>query len=366
MGFSFRVAPGVRVRASSRGVRASVGPRAARVHVGSGRTGVSTGAGPVSYYTSVGGGGRRRSAVGGPGPSRTSIAAQQRQMVKAQKQQEASELADAIAGLTSLHHAPFDPSTAPIVEPVAPPPLEQFEAEHRAVALEGVGFFQFADRRAAKAGAVESAAVAHGQAVFEANAVTQERQADADRWWSQVKDNDPESVLSLLEEAFEDNEVPAAAIGVNGDEVVLVAVVPSLDIVPERVPSVTDAGNLSLKKMAKRDRVAIYKEFVAGCLLVTLKEAFAVAPAIMSARVAALRDDGPDSYGKPDLVCLIAGRWARADLDGVIWSTDASRILNDTATELLLTQKGQAKELHPLDLSDEPDIVQLLQATDFS
>ena len=34
MGFSVKIAPGVRVRASSRGVRTSIGPRVARVHVG--------------------------------------------------------------------------------------------------------------------------------------------------------------------------------------------------------------------------------------------------------------------------------------------------------------------------------------------
>jgi hypothetical protein len=60
MGFSVKIAPGVRVRASSRGVRTSIGPRAARVHVGGGRTGFSTGLGPVSLYTS--GSSRRRTA----------------------------------------------------------------------------------------------------------------------------------------------------------------------------------------------------------------------------------------------------------------------------------------------------------------
>lgn len=92
MGFSFKVAPGMRVRASSRGVRASVGPRAARVHFGSGRTGLSTGAGPVSLYTSLGGGGgRRRSA----GPSHASAAVYQRQLRAAEKARQVQQLAAA-------------------------------------------------------------------------------------------------------------------------------------------------------------------------------------------------------------------------------------------------------------------------------
>jgi hypothetical protein len=86
MGFSFKVAPGVRIRASSRGIRTSVGPRAARVHFGSGRTGFSSGAGPV--YTSLGGGRR-----GGRRPP--SIASYQRQLAAAQKAEEAQRLAAA-------------------------------------------------------------------------------------------------------------------------------------------------------------------------------------------------------------------------------------------------------------------------------
>ena len=81
-----RLAPGVRVSVSTRGVRAHVGPRAARLHVGSGRTGVSTGAGPVTYYTSIGGSSRRRSA---PAPVRVTASTP--------AQQEKAELAVALA-----------------------------------------------------------------------------------------------------------------------------------------------------------------------------------------------------------------------------------------------------------------------------
>jgi hypothetical protein len=58
---SFKVAPGVRIRASSRGISAGVGPRAARVHVGTRGVGVSSGVGPLSANSRFGGGGRRTS-----------------------------------------------------------------------------------------------------------------------------------------------------------------------------------------------------------------------------------------------------------------------------------------------------------------
>jgi hypothetical protein len=42
-------------------------------------------------------------------------------------------------------------------------------------------------------------------------------------------------VIETLEEAFEDNEVPSAPVGVDGSEVGLVVLVPGLDsAVPER------------------------------------------------------------------------------------------------------------------------------------
>lgn len=58
-GFSVKLAPGVRVRASSKGLRTSVGPRAARVHVGGGRTAISSSVGPLIWSGTVGGKRRR-------------------------------------------------------------------------------------------------------------------------------------------------------------------------------------------------------------------------------------------------------------------------------------------------------------------
>lgn len=50
MGIYVRLAPGVKVRLTKRGLRWGVGPRAARLHFGAGGTGISTGAGPFSAY----------------------------------------------------------------------------------------------------------------------------------------------------------------------------------------------------------------------------------------------------------------------------------------------------------------------------
>lgn len=60
MSLYLRIAPGVKVRVSRRGLRWSLGPREARLHFGAGGTGVSTGAGPWTAYRRLGRTGRRR------------------------------------------------------------------------------------------------------------------------------------------------------------------------------------------------------------------------------------------------------------------------------------------------------------------
>lgn len=358
MGFSFKVAPGVRVRASSRGVRASVGPRAARVHFGSGGVGVSTGAGPVSLYSSLGGGRRA-------GKSRASVAAQQRRLAAADKAEQARELADAFQAILNLHRADFSPAQRP--QAPAPPPVSEGEVRrrHKREALAGVGIFNRAERAKAKQ-AARGAAEEEIVAIKDWNASEHARlQRDLDRQWERLCANDPDTVLATLEEAFEDNDAPAAAVGVHADEVSLVVLAPGMDAVPERFPTTTEAGNLSLRKLPKTKRASVYVELVCGHLLLTVREAFAVAPGLGTARVAVIRNPGRDAYGKPRVECLMAVRIPRKALDGIRWNdADAHAIVNDAATEQVANQAKRTHEPLPIDLSREPELAVLLDRVD--
>jgi hypothetical protein len=136
-------------------------------------------------------------------------------------------------------------------------------------------------------------------------------------------------------------------------------------IVPERMPTTTATGRLSLKKLALRERADYYKQFVCGQVMVTVREAFAVAPGITATRVVVLRNDGPDAYGRPRVSCLLAAKFDRQALLGVRWdSADAVQIVNDVAAEKVLSQRGRTKELSPLDLTGEPEIAKLIGAVD--
>lgn len=60
--------------------------------------------------------------------------------------------------------------------------------------------------------------------------------------WRLLCANAPDVVIETLDEAFEDNEAPSAAVGVDGDEVALVVLVPSTAVaVPEQIATRTQA-----------------------------------------------------------------------------------------------------------------------------
>ncbi|WP_262285440.1 DUF4236 domain-containing protein [Micromonospora sp. MA102] len=367
VGFSIRLAPGVRIRASSRGIRTSVGPRVARVHIGAGRTGFSSGVGPVGFYTPLGGG--RRGGRAAPAASyQRQIAAQQRQAVQAQRMEEAGLLAQAFLRILDLHRVEFPAASRPIAPEPAPPDRAAIYKHYEQHALVGIGIFERSKRARAKQRATEwtEAEVQRQWASLREQQAGWQRYLD-DRW-RQLYSNKPDVVLETLEEAFEDNEAPSAAVGVTDDEASLVVLVPAVgQAVPERMPTTTEAGNLSLRKLPQRDRAAYYKLFVCGQVLVTVREAFAVAPGIGSARVAVLRQDGLDSYGRNRVSCLMATKIERASLTGVRWQeADAADIVTDTSSELLLNRRPRTGELLPLKLETEPALAALINAVDLA
>jgi hypothetical protein len=361
MGFYFKLAPGVKIRATRRGLRASVGPRAARVHFGAGDTGVSTGAGPVSLYHSVGGGRGRRP---GTGPSRTSVAAYERQLRQARKLEQAQELQAVFEAITNLHREDFTPATAPVAPSLAAVDMAGIRQRHEREALAGLNVFQ----RSARASACQQAAEAASSEIDAETARMRREQADLqcelDEQWQRLLANDPDVVFATLTEAFEDNEAPATMAGVHDSEASVVVMAPDADAVPERMPKLTEAGNLSLGKLTKSVRNSFYLQLVCGHILVTVREALAVAPSITSVRVAVVRQTPANAYGVRSVECLLAAVFTREALQGIQWqSADAATIVNEASAELRIRQ-GATSELRPLDLSNETALAALLQAVD--
>jgi hypothetical protein len=231
-------------------------------------------------------------------------------------------------------------------EPAAPDRAAIY-AHYEKESLTGIGRFKRAERAAAKQRAAAWADAEVNRQWQALNGQQARWQQTLDQRWRLLCGNDPDVVLQTLAEAFEDNEAPSAALGVDGAEVSLVLLVPSAaQAIPEQMPARTPAGNLSLKKVTQTTQADYYKQFVCGQILVTLRETFAVAPGLVSARVVVLRNDGRDLYGQPVMPCLAAVNVAREALLGVRWNdADAVDILNAVAREKLINQKGRSKEL---------------------
>ena len=120
---------------------------------------------------------------------------------------------------------------------------------------------------------------------------SKEHAAEVERFnhiWTLLHANDSAIVMRVISAAFEDNEAPAAAVSVEGAEVDLVVLVPPDAVIPDRLPTTTSSGNLSLAKMNKSATAGWHRELVAGHVVVSAKEALAVAPGLQVARVVAV------------------------------------------------------------------------------
>lgn len=193
IGFNLRIMPGLRISASTRGIRAGFGPRIARMNVGSGGLGVSTGVGPFYASTGVG---RRRSHGS---TLQRSLKAYERELRKAQREQEIALVAQLEQQLVSVHLEEFllaQPQRAP-----APTPVDRSEMlkDFRKQALQDISWFNRSERRTAKHEASQQAERAIQAEERRRAEAWVEEQARLDSEWQRLTNNDPPTVLAALQ-----------------------------------------------------------------------------------------------------------------------------------------------------------------------
>lgn len=433
----FRVAPGVRLTASRRGLSAGLGPRIGRVHVGTRGVGVSTGVGPISAYEHLSGGGRRGSTPrrrASYGPTKAQIAAHQREVEQAEREADIERVRALESALTEVHTQSFPEAARPEVPPpeaVDPGPIEErlvqeagipelvaelgdgesppvaadpepvdryrLMREHRRRERQGIPFYAIRRRIAAAKRAdemAERAAAEEAERRLECRRREQERldslwlrlqearasvaarlpreveaeedrrereraerQAALDEAWEKLQANDPAVTLARLEEAFADNESPAAPIDCEGDAVSVVMQFPHPEeLIPERKPARTPTGKPTLKKRTKTEINELYVQSLASNVLATAKEAFAVAPGTDVVQMLAVRRRPGGATGELDAIYV--GEFRRGDQGPVPAAelADALRSAPDAALKL----KGRAGEVVPLDLDERPDLKAVL------
>jgi hypothetical protein len=349
MGFSMKLAPGVRIRASSRGVSAGVGPRAARVHVGTRGVGVSTGIGPFGAYQHLGGRSRSYSS------QRTAYERDLRQQARLEEVQGVANLMIAFTATHGdAHQHQFSLAERPIAPERESPDLNALEREERDRQLAGISVFKRKQRLDARASAERSAQQRAAEQRSLADAERADEQQQLDAAWQALLARDPEAVLATLEAAFADNDAPAAAIDCDGDGVSLVVRILPVDaIVPERVPTTTPTGRPTARRLNKTERNQLYSMAVLAHSLVTVKEALAVAPTIQRATVIAFTD------GPRGLRPVYVGEFNRAGLDACNWGLDSVEIA--LQFPVLMNMTGRTNELGCLPLADEPSLLDVAE-----
>lgn len=307
----------------------------------------------MGYYSSLGGG------RGSGQTSARAAAAARRQQAQQEKLEEARRLLATFERLLTIHHAEFEPAEREVAT-LETPDEAAVHRRQAAFALRRIRLVDRSGRALARERAAEAAARELESAQRRMAAERAARQEELDRHWAALASNDMDAVVAALNSAFEDNDATAGVVGIGGTEVSLVVMAPSEDVVPERMPGRTDAGNLTLRKMSKTDRRRYYAEAVAGHLLATAKEAFATAPGIVLVRMVLFRQSAHDAYGARQTEALVAAAIERGALLGVRWEeVGAWDALSQICTELKVDRRT-TNELKPLKLSKEPDIAEVL------
>lgn len=347
-GFGFRAAPGFRLRATRRGPRVSIGPRIARVHLGGGRPAVSAGRGPFTVWSTLSGGGHDQFDADGAGHGKAKAWHDQRAHLDA---------------LLTAHEAPVSRARRPVVPPPEPVDTRAVRRELRRGATADLPLWRVGARLAARRGA-------DGHLDAEVARREQERQrehgaqqAEADRWWQALLDNDAEVVTGQLERAFTDHAMPATPVGLTDDTVHLVIPADTPErLIGKREPTLTEKGNLSLAIMSKTRRHELYVQAIGSATLAVAAETFAVAPAIQRVEVAVVEPGHPSG---PAVIALaelerdtvLPDGADRPALDDLVLASEQGHV------RLVLERTGQARAPRPLPPED-PSITMILDILD--
>lgn len=280
--------------------------------------------------------------------------------------------------------------------PKASPPerVDQAEilARERANALRGVPLLRFAERRAAK----ELAARRTGDLVAAETERRRQLQADEQRqldaaWseltaleaaiavrvndeakretearqlahalaqesldeeWRLLNDNDPDTVIAVLDRVLIDCSLPAGAAACRDACASLLVLHFNPDVVPAERPDWTPGGRRTIKKRSKTDQNRLYLAAMASTVLASVKASLAAAPVLKQVEVVVAREQGGV------ITPLFVGRFDRERFADPSAANPEVTILG--ARDVQLEAKGRTEELAPLDLSDQPRLQSML------
>lgn len=349
---SFRVAPGVRMSVSSRGVRTSLGNSTARVSFGGGST-----------YTSARVAGVRVSQY--HSSPRTTLGQLERANNAATLDEQLAQLAEIERRLVTLHHESFAPAAPRAIPLPALTDITRRSRELQKLSVKGINIFKRAERREARA-AAHATAIKEGHARDLLNAEAYKRELqEAQADWERLVGHDVPTVLTALEEAFADNGSESTCIDVGVEDGARYATVVVLfgpaAMVPDRTPGFTPTGRPTAKRRTKSERNALYVDALGSTVLATVREGFAVAPSLDSIRTVVLRRDPDASTPAEFLTAIYSASFDRAGAAQVDWrSVEPGQSLL-TANQAEFRRRGAAADVVSLDLKGRLDLQQIVE-----
>jgi hypothetical protein len=275
---------------------------------------------------------------------------------RAAAEQRFDELRKVEEQLTTAHLETFAPAERPQLPAPQVVHLKPLQRRHLRAARKGVWPWQRTSWRTAT---VRGLRAANEEALTEKQRRADDyasRQAELDTAWDLLCANDPEVVFTVVSQAFDDNEFPAAPINVDGNQLAIAVFLPAVDFIPDQKAHITPTGRPSAKKRTKTERNELYLATVCSHVLATVQEALAVAPGVDTVLALAAAKSG--SSLEPVLMTRLErselSEWAHTNADAV------DVVMADTDSRVNL--KGRTKELAPLDLSDDRDAVEVVEA----
>lgn len=316
MSITVDTTPGVSIRVSSPGFRATFTPRVAAATTDANGVGTTAGS-PVGQVS---------------GASSPQLAAVERTPrltaahTSAAKSALAESILDAEDALTSVHRSWFAPAT----RPCAPSPERVDEStirtRHAEAAVRGVPWFDLPNRRRAARVAQRRALTDIGVARRAAEERVQAEEQRIDQWWAALCANDPRVVTEHVNGVFaSDRGTRAAALGTHGACVEVAVVVSGEHVLPAEEVRLAADGSLTIRRASVAHRAQLYRQHVAAVVIATARRALAASPGADSVKVHALRATCTGPFD--DLNLLAVAELTRDDILHADFGMDAVSLL---------------------------------------
>jgi hypothetical protein len=342
-GFSFRAAPGLRLRATRRGPRVSLGPRIARIHVGSGRADPSAEHVRSAEWSELSAGGHAPSPR--PGGGR-----------KAKVWHDQRSHLDALLTAHETEITRAQPPELPQPPPVEPRHVRRELRRRSTAEIPRLRVRAWLEARRDADQQVDAEVTHRQREQADAHAA---RQAEAETWWEALLANVEPVVIEHLHRCFDAHEIGATATAVGDATAYLVVPVDTPErLIGKREPTVTAEGKHKLPIMSKPRRHELYVQAIGSAILAVAAETFAVAPGIEAIEVAVVEPAHPAG---PAVIALCELRRATVLPEGAERAvvTDLDVAAEEGQVRLVLERSGQARAPSPLS-RDDPSVDTIL------